>query len=255
MCGDAVMYDAVAGKIATFGGSPSYQDSNATNNVHLITIGNAGTTPTVQTLTSMTYKRAFANGVVLPNGQIFITGGQSYAVPFTDTTSTLYPELWDPVTQKFTILAPHTTPRNYHSTALLLLDGTIFNGGGGVCASCTTNHLDGQIFRPPYLFNSDGTLATRPVITAAPTTVAVGGTIKATTDSTVTSWSIIRLGTATHTVNTDQRRIALTATASGLTYSMTIPSDAGVALPGYWMLTAINAAGVPSVSKVVQVTL
>jgi hypothetical protein len=63
----------------------------------------------------MHYARAFANGVVLPNGKVFITGGQTYAVPFTDTNSILTPELWDPVAQTFTVLPPHLVPRNYHS--------------------------------------------------------------------------------------------------------------------------------------------
>lgn len=66
---------------------------------------------------------------------------------------------------------------------------------------------------------------------------------------------MIRYGSATHTVNTDQRRVPLTETASGLTYTIKLPSDPGVLLPGYWMLFAINAAGVPSVSTQVKVLL
>ena len=59
--------------------------------------------------------------------------------------------------------------RNYHSTALLLPNGTVFNGGGGLCGGCvcgpgtattdgcmTPNHQDFQIFTPPYLFAPDG---------------------------------------------------------------------------------------------------
>ena len=84
MCGNAVMYDAVAGKILTLGGSPSYQDSTATSNVHLITMSTPNSIPTVQTLTSMRNARAFANAVILPNGKVFVTGGQTYAVPFSD---------------------------------------------------------------------------------------------------------------------------------------------------------------------------
>lgn len=118
MCGVAVMYDAVNGKIFTAGGSPSYQDSYATANAHLITIGTAGATPTVTTLTSMSYARSFAFGVALPNGKVMVTGGQPYAVPFTDTDAVLTPEIWDPTTQTFTIVAPHTAPRTYHSIAL-----------------------------------------------------------------------------------------------------------------------------------------
>jgi len=42
MTGDAAMYDAVAGMILTVGGSQDYQNSYATSNAHVITIGNPG---------------------------------------------------------------------------------------------------------------------------------------------------------------------------------------------------------------------
>jgi len=240
----------------TVGGSPSYQDSDATSNAHIITIGAPNAAASVTTLTNMHNARAFANGIVLPDGKVFITGGQTYAVPFSDDTSILTPEMWDPDTEAFTEMSPMTIPRNYHSTAVLMMDGTVINGGGGVCGSCATNHLDAQIYRPPYLYNKDGSDATRPVITAVTeTTVAIGGTIKATVNAAVDSWALIRIGTATHTVDTDQRRIALNATADGLTYSMSVPSDAGIALPGYWWLWALNEAGTPSVARSIKITL
>ncbi len=56
-------------------------------------------------------------------------------------------------------MAQEAEPRNYHSVAVLLPDGTVFSGGGGLCGSCATNHPDGQIFCPPYLFNADGSPA------------------------------------------------------------------------------------------------
>lgn len=255
MDGNAVMYDAVAGKIVTFGGSQDYQNSDATKAVHLITIGNPNTTPTVSALTSMTYARAFANAVVLPNGKVFVTGGQSHAVPFTDTTAILTPELWDPTTQTFTIIPAHTVARTYHSVALLMLDGRVFTGGGGLCNDCTTNHFDGQIYTPAYLYTSAGALATRPVISSiSATSVQVGTSFTVTTDSAVSSFSLVRYGSATHTVNTDQRRIPLTPSAtSGTTYTLTVPSDSGIAIPGYWMVFVINSAGVPSVAKSIRV--
>ena len=254
MNGNAVMYDAINGKILTVGGATSYQDASATGNAHIITIGTPGSTPTVTTIGSMNYARSFANGVVLPNGEVFIVGGQSYAIPFTDDQAVLYPELFNPATNTFTVMAPMTNVRTYHSVALLMPDATVFSGGGGLCGDCNVNHFDAQIFSPPYLFTATGTLATRPVITStSPTSVAPGSTITVTTNSAVTSFSLIRYGSATHTVDTDQRRIALTPTASGLTYKMTVPSDSGIALGGYWMLFAINSAGVPSVASTVLI--
>ncbi|MCJ1378374.1 hypothetical protein MMC17_001472 [Xylographa soralifera] len=254
MNGNAVMYDAVNGKILTVGGAPNYQDSDATANAHIITIGSPGTIPTVTTINPMSYTRAFANGVVLPDGTVFITGGQAYAVPFTDTTAVMYPELWNPTNQKFTVLDPMAIPRTYHSWALLLLDGTVINGGGGLCGDCTTNHYDAEIYSPAYLFNSNGSPATRPVITSVSTTsVTVGGQITVVMNTAVTSFSLMRYGSATHTVDTDQRRIALTPSASGLTYTLTVPSDPGIALPGYWMLFALSSAGVPSIASTILI--
>jgi galactose oxidase len=257
MCGNAVMYDAVAGKILTMGGSTDYNGSPAVSNAYILTIGTVGAQVSVQKISNMHSKRIFANGVVLPTGQVFVAGGQDYGSVFNDDSSSLYPEIWTPSTQAWTVMAPMSVGRNYHSIALLMPDATVIVGGGGLCDSCEMNHYDGQIFQPPYLFTSSGGKATRPVINSvSATSVVIGHTITVNTNSAVTSFSIIRMGTATHTVDTDQRRIPLTPTSSnGNSYVLTIPSDAGIALPGYWMVFVMNSAGVPSVSKTIKITL
>ena len=56
------------------------------------------------------------------------------------------------------------------------------------------NHEDGQIYTPPYLLNSDGSLATRPTLSATSRTVAVGGTITVTTNELISKFSLIRRG-------------------------------------------------------------
>ncbi|KAI4190540.1 MAG: hypothetical protein LQ346_004892 [Caloplaca aetnensis] len=278
MCGNAIMYDAVAGKILTLGGSPNYVtnwnpvsstflvavlteiDSYSTANAHIITLAEPNTTPEVTTINSMAFPRAFHNSIILPNGKVFITGGQYFAVGFTDQTPQLIPEMWDPATQAFTQMAPISIPRNYHSTGLLLPDATVFNGGGGLCGDgCATNHPDGQIYRPAYLYNADGSPADRPVIDVVSAgEVAAGGQLSITTSGpAVTEYALIRLSSTTHTVNTDQRRIALTPATSGDqsgAVTVTVPQDPGVALPGYWYLFALTEAGVPSVAKYVKVT-
>jgi galactose oxidase len=252
MNGNAVLYDI--DKIFTVGGAPDYQDSNATNVANIVDI--SGDTPTVTATASMTYSRAFANSVVLPTGKILTVGGESYAVPFSDETSDLYPEMWDPNTGQWTVMAEEAEPRNYHSVAVLLPDGTVFSGGGGLCGGdCSTNHPDGQIFYPPYLFNADGTLRARPEISSAPASAQTGQTITVTTAGPVQSFDLIRYGESTHSIDNDQRRIPLSiVSSSGDTYQLTIPSDPGVALPGPYMLFAIDASGTPSVSVTIRVT-
>jgi galactose oxidase len=250
MNGNAVMYDA--GKILTIGGAPSYEQSNATANAYVLTIN--GSTVSTRKVAPMANTRAFPNSVVLPDGKVAVFGGQNFPVPFSDNTAVLSAEIWDPATEKFTALAPAAIPRVYHSVALLMPDGRVFTGGGGLCgAGCPTNHPDAEIFTPPYLIAADGTAASRPAITSAPSTAANGASITVATNRAVTGFSIIRMGTATHSVDTDQRRLALTPTAVTGGYRLTIPSDKGVAVPGYWMLFAMDANGVPSVAKVIRV--
>ncbi|RYP56446.1 hypothetical protein DL771_011765 [Monosporascus sp. 5C6A] len=261
MCGIAVMYDAVQGLILAAGGSPNYQDSSATRDAYRIQLGAVNANPTVTRLAAMAHARAFGNGVVLPDGTVLVVGGQAYAVPFTDTTPALPAELFDPATGRWASLAPIAVPRTYHSVALLLPDATVLAGGGGLCGTgCPQNHFDVQVFQPPYLFAADGTLARRPAIrsvTPAAAALRPGATLTAETDGAVASFSLVRFGSSTHTVNTDQRRVPLAATAASgtTTYTMTLPSDPGVLLPGYWMLFAINGAGVPSVARMIQVLL
>ena len=253
MNGNAVMYDA--GKILTIGGAPAYEQSNASTNAFVVTINGAGNPVTTRRVASMANARAFHNSVVLPDGKVAVFGGENFAVPFSDNTAVVSAELWDPATETFSTLAPAAIPRTYHSVALLLPDGRVFTGGGGLCgAGCAQNHFDAEIFTPPYLLNADGSRAARPAITTAPAAAANGATITVTTDRAVTGFSIIRMGTATHSVDTDQRRIALTPTATtGSSYQLTIPADNGIAIPGYYMLFALDAKGVPSVAKTIRV--
>jgi galactose oxidase len=250
MNGNAVMYDV--GKILTVGGAPAYANSTATSRAYVIDINNG---VVVRKVAPMSYPRAFHNSVVLPDGKVLVLGGQSRAVPFSDENSIYNAELWDPATERFTRLAAAATPRNYHSVALLLPDGRVFSGGGGLCGSCVTNHADGQIFTPPYLLNPDGTARPRPTITNAPATAAAGSSITISTDTTVDRVALVRLGAVTHTVNNDQRRIPLTITgATGTSYTVRIPADRGIALPGYYMLFALDSAGVPSVAKMIRIS-
>jgi galactose oxidase len=124
-----------------------------------------------------------------------------------------------------------------------------------LCGSCATNHADGQIFTPPYLLNPDGTTRSRPAITSAPATAGAGGTVSVSTDRAVARFAILRLGAVTHSVNNDQRRIPLAATATTSTsYNLTIPADRGIVLPGNYMLFALDSAGVPSVAKTLRIS-
>lgn len=261
--GSAVLYDV--NKILKVGGAPGYERPDSTpvyvdyasNAAYAIDIGAGfGAMPTVTKLAPMAYKRAYTSGVVLPDGSVVVIGGQSSPKTFLDATPMMVPEIWSPATRAFSKLQPMQVPRTYHSTAILLPDGRVFVGGGGQNGpNCPCNHMNAQILTPPYLLKADGSPAQRPVITSAPAMAALGSSVSVTTQGPVASFALVRLSAITHSVNNDQRRIPLAAGAgsAGNIYTLTIPADAGVALPGYYMLFALDAAGVPSVSKTVQI--
>jgi hypothetical protein len=247
MCGNAVMYDV--GKVLKVGGATAYENVDATPNAYVIDVTHG---VTVQKIAPMAYSRSFHNSVVLPNGQVVVVGGQTHPVPFSDDTSVLVPELWDPGTETFTQLPAMSSPRNYHSIALLLPDGRVLSGGGGLCGSCAANHPDVQILTPPYLLNQDGTPAGRPSITSAPSVIAYGSSASVTTNISASAFVLMRLSSSTHTVNNDQRRIPLAFTSTGANaYALTIPSNPGIAPPGYYMLFALDGDGVPSIAQTV----
>jgi large repetitive protein len=249
--GTAVMYDT--GKVLKVGGSTLYEGADANANAYVIDTNNGGAA--VRKLAPMSYARVFHNSVVLPNGQVVIIGGQTRANAFTDNLSVLAAELFDPATETFTVLPPMSVPRNYHGVSLLLPDARVITSGSGLCgAGCAANHPDVQILSPHYLFNPDGTPAARPVIGTAPAQAAHGTAMAVTTDTPIASFSLVRMGSTTHTVNNDQRRIPLTFTTTGTnSHSVQVPSNTGIALPGLYMLFAMNADGVPSVARIVRI--
>ena len=256
MNGNAVMYDALAGKILTLGGAPNYQGGTASVNAHIITINNPFEGVQVEQINDMWFARAFHNSVVLPDGKVFVTGGQVNPQPFSDDTAQYQSELWDPNGYHFYKVAPQAIPRTYHSTAILLPDATVFTGGGGLCGDgCATNHYDAVIYYPPYLYNGDGSLAARPAITGCPYVGQVGTTIQLYTSGPIDHFAFMRMGTATHTVDTDQRRAALhpTGNIDNMWY-VDIPGDPGVMMPGYWLVFAMDNNGVPSVAQQIRIS-
>lgn len=87
MNGAAVMYDT--GLILTAGGGPDYQDSPASAATSIIDI--TGTTVSARAVDPMAYERAYHLGVALPDGSVFVVGGQPLPIPFTDTDAVLVP--------------------------------------------------------------------------------------------------------------------------------------------------------------------
>ncbi|KAJ5929680.1 Galactose oxidase/kelch beta-propeller [Penicillium verhagenii] len=262
MSGNAVMFDATKGEILTLGGSPDYDKSWATSNAHIITLGEPGDKPTVKPAGKngmMHSERVFHTTVVLPNGQVFIVGGQTFGVAFNEENVQFIPEIYDPETDTFTELQQNNFVRVYHTISILLADGRVLNGGGGLCGNCSANHYDAQIFTPPYLLTETGEPRPRPsILSGVPENAKVGGLIAFETDGLIKEASLVRLCTTTHTVNTDQRRIPLRLIPlprRKSSYGIRLPNEPGILIPGYWMLFVMDQDGVPSIAKTIMITV
>jgi hypothetical protein len=132
---------------------------------------------------SMNRRRRQHTLTVLADGSVLATGGLSTmgGGGAVDLANAVYEaERWDPATGAWTVLAPAAVARQYHSTALLLPDGRVLTGGGGICSICQqVGYLrrDLEIFTPPYLYHHDGSgaLAARPQISGVPSAITYAG--------------------------------------------------------------------------------
>jgi hypothetical protein len=154
----------------------------------------------------------------------------------------------NPSTRKLTAMAPPT----YHSSSITMPDGRVVTFGGDPSGDANFE-LRIESFSPPYLFKG-----TRPTITSHPTEVHYGTayTVRTTVaaGSTTAAAVLMRPGSATHSVDANQRvlRLQSTAVAGGL--DVTLPSDADLAPPGWYLLFVNDSAGRPSVGSWVHLT-
>lgn len=201
-------------------------------------------TPQWRVVGSLNFARLWSNAVTLPDGTVLAVGGGSGG-QYTNPVYT--PELFDPATETWTTMAPQTAPRIYHSTAVLLPDGRVFSAGMDKGSYQST----AEIFSPPYLFKGP-----RPSIASAPSAVTYGSSFSISTPDagSVTRAVLVRPGSVTHSINTDQRLVDLSVAAvDANTLSATAPADGNQAPPGWYMLFLLNGTGVPSVASWIHV--
>ena len=174
---------------------------------------------------------------------------------FSDNDAIRTTEIWNPDTKQWSVAAEHQVPRTYHSVGLLLKTGEVLGGGGGLCGGCNVNHADFEIFSPPYLFNADGSRATRPVIERSPASFRPGRIIPVKMDSGGPhTFALVRLSAATHAVNNDMRRVPLrvvTSSPRGL-FRLKSSFNPAVVPPGDYFLFAMNSEGVPSIAATIR---
>jgi galactose oxidase len=242
--GSAVMYRP--GRVMIVGGSDP-PDGAPTNTAETIDLDEAA--PSWRYTDPMSYPRRQFNTTLLPDGQVLATGGTS-APGFSNPAGAVHAaEVWNPATEKWSVLGSNRVTRVYHSTTLLLPDGRILHAGSGDGAGLP-RELTAELYSPPYLFHGP-----RPSVTGAPETIGYGEQFFVGTPDAgqVVRVTLVRLGSVTHGFDQNQRflELPLQRTAGGL--SVTAPGSGNLAPPGHYLLFVLNEVGVPSVGTTLRI--
>ncbi|MFH9861661.1 galactose oxidase-like domain-containing protein [Streptomyces sp. NPDC017202] len=189
--------------------------------------------------------KVYVSAVILPDGKVLETGGALHTYR---EDPVFEASMYDPASNTFRAgLATDPVPRTYHSSSLLLPDGRVLSVGDNPGDGSFDQRV--SLYEPPYLFRG-----ARPRITSvASTTWAYGSDQRITVDKPVVKASLIRPAAVTHSSDPNQRYVDLPMTVDGDTVDLSLTSNPDLAPPGWYMLSVVDADGVPSVSTWVRV--
>jgi hypothetical protein len=196
--------------------------------------------------TFLTNRRLMADAVLLPDGTVAIIGGAGGGKADDAGPPIMWIESFDPATETFTSRTGITVPRLYHSTALLLPDGSVMIAGSTGArwsqsiSGGSANEFRIEVYDPPYLFRGP-----RPALRLKTAVVRYGQPLEIeipTGPRMIKKAVLIRHGSTTHTNNMDQRYVGLRITETTDTHiKVALPADGALAPPGPYMLFVISA--------------
>jgi hypothetical protein len=206
--------------------------------------------PPSWTVTSpMHHPRGWIELVILPDGKVLVVGGATGGSGYSGECAVHAPELWDPATRTWSVMASHQRPREYHSSAFLLPDGRVLSASGENLQFGLGGESNYEIYSPPYLFQGD-----RPEIDWAPGSVGYGGPFTVITPDapSIAKVALVRPSSVTHSFDENQRYVPLEFTLlASSRLRITAPPGPTWAPPGYYLLFILDANGVPSVGEFV----
>jgi hypothetical protein len=203
-----------------------------------------------------TPRRNFATAVLLPTGEVFVSGGVRNTGPGSDGTAVRDGEIYNPWTNTWTTTVAATVVRNYHSVALLMPDGRVWTAGGNrdgqysfPSPGVDNRELRLELWEPNYF----GT--PRPHLGYVPPAVGWGQNfdVESTDAARIARIAFVRAGSTTHAYDSDQRYVGATFTRAGNQLSVKAPPTVEIAPPGYYLLFLIDTAGVPSLGRFVRI--
>jgi hypothetical protein len=248
--GSSVMYRP--GKVLYSGGTNA-QTSSSPANATAAMIDLTAPTPAWQQIAPMNSARVYHTLTMLADGTVLAVGGEPTwgQTGTTETTGGVLPsEIWNPSTGTWSVAASTGVTRGYHSTAVLMPDGTVLVAGSGHANPGYPGQSSAQSYSPPYLFKG-----ARPTISSAPAATTYGATIPVSTPdaASISAVNLVSLGSDTHQADMSQHFVPLSFTQGSGTLNVQIPSNAAIAPPGNYMLFIVNSAGVPSVAPFIRV--
>jgi hypothetical protein len=218
------------------------------------TIDLTAATPQWTQTAPMAHARIYHTLTMLADGTVLAVGGEPTAgqTGQTEVSGGVLPsEIWNPSTQTWSPAAATGTTRGYHSTALLMPDGTVLVGGSGHANAGFAGQLSSQVYSPAYLSKGP-----RPTISSAPSSISYGSNFNVSMGdtSTVSAVNLVSLGSDTHQSDMDQHFMPLSFTQNGSALTIQAPSGGTYAPPGHYMLFILNANGVPAIAPIIAVT-
>jgi hypothetical protein len=239
-------------QVMDVGGTQTFSGGNPTPTWEIINLASASPVWTLSTgSNNLNIARYNANLVILADGNLLYVGG---ATDSKYTNPIMTPELFNFATSTWSEMADQTAARSYHSTALLLPDGTVYSAGSDDPTYSKTTDETYEIYSPPYLFNSTGGPSKRPTITSSPSTLTYAQqfTISTPNAANIKSVALVKPAATTHDNDMDQRYVPLVFTSSPGQLTVTAPTNANFAPPGYYMIVIVSVSGVPSVMPFTQ---
>jgi hypothetical protein len=220
-----------------------------------------GVTGTTATVDMNQPSLKFANGpylgfaamhtcaAILPDKSAFVAGGADH-----NKNPRLQAAVLPAGATAWRQVASPTVPRMYHSSCLVLPDGSVVTLGttppGGVVESRF------EVYKPWYLQPG---AQPRPSITGVPTTMKLGGTYPATYSgpASVTGAMLTRLTSVTHSSDPNQRSVDVPVTAVRTSppksVNLKIEPNRGILPPGMYMLTLRDWRNIPSKATIVRI--
>ncbi|MEO3785489.1 galactose oxidase early set domain-containing protein [Actinocorallia sp. B10E7] len=188
--------------------------------------------------------KVYVSTVLLPDGKVFETGGSLMERKQYVKEAAMFdpkrPNAWER-------MAPDKIGRTYHNTAVLLPDGRVLAAGSNPASNFYETRL--SIYSPPYFFKGP-----RPRIKSVKKYWAYGATYDIKTNRKIKSAWLMRPGAVTHSSDPNQRAVAPEKLKiSGNTSRFKLTNNPNIAPPGWYMLFATDANGVPSVAKWVHI--